>query len=90
MNTLISSPDICRTWIRPMGNAWKLRVQGEMAAAWLCDKLVEAGLDCSAPAPVSVQDMFVFVCRSAEHHPAGYLERQLHRLPQVSVENGPA
>ena len=79
-----------RVWTRPMGNMWKIRVEGESEAGWLRTEFVQRGLDCTDSIDVSGTGMFVFRCMSLTPHQKDYIECLLIELPQVKLQNDPA
>lgn len=79
-----------QVWVRPLGNAWKLRVQGADASAWLREELVHRGLTCSPQSNVGDSSMHTFQCMSETPHEACYVWSLLKALPQVLLQHAPA
>lgn len=77
-------------FVRPMGNAWKIRVAGSAEATWLRDQLVARELDCTDPVPAGPTDHMSFRCMSVTHCERDYVWRLLKQLPEVLLQNSPA
>jgi len=83
-------PEAFRVWVRPLGNAWKLRVQGVESSQWLRNELTHRGLKCSDPSSAADRSMQIFQCMSETPHEACYVWSLLKALPQVLLQNDPA
>ena len=77
-------------WLRPLGNAWKVRVEGTDGCRWLRQQLIGQELSCTDPVNISDTDLHVFRCMSEAPHEAGFAWGLLKALPRVLLQNDPA
>jgi hypothetical protein len=89
-DTVVDDLEAFRVWVRPLGNAWKVRVQDANSGHWLRNELTHRGLTCSDASPVSGTSMQTFRCMSETPHEAFYVWNLLKALPQVLLQNDPA
>ena len=78
-----------RVWLRPLGNAWKIRVEGSTECDWLQTELMRRELACSTPED-SGKEMLTFRCMSETPHEASYVWGLLKAMSQVLLQNEPA
>jgi hypothetical protein len=89
-NTVAADVDPFRVWIRPLGNAWKVRVEGADSSRWLRNEIEHRGLTCSNPSQIADTGMQTFRCMSETPHESSYVWNLLKALPQVLLQNDPA
>jgi hypothetical protein len=82
--------DPFKVWIRPLGNAWKLRVAGHQGCEWLRRELTHRQLECTVPLGIAETDLIVFRCMSETPQESSYVWNLLRALPQVLLQNDPA
>lgn len=79
-----------KVWVRPLGNAWRLRISGADQCDWLRRELTHRGLVCSTPSQIPDTSMVLLRCMSETAHESSYVWNLLKALPQVLLQNGPA
>jgi len=89
-DNVLSDLEPFRVWLRPLGNAWKVRVEGSDPCQWLRRELVHRGLSCTDPETISGTDLLLFHCMSETAHEVNYAWRLLQALSQVQLQNEPA
>jgi hypothetical protein len=88
--TVASDVEPFRVWIRPLGNAWKVRIEGADSSQWLRNELEHRGLTCSNSSQIADTCMQTFRCMSETPHESSYVWNLLKALPQVLLQNDPA
>lgn len=79
-----------RVWLRPLGFAWKIHVEGRAQAAWLKQQLVEHNCVCTKLTFVWNNKALGFRCLSENQHQKDSVERLLRSLPQARIQIDPA
>ena len=88
--TVSNNVEPFRVWIRPLGNGWKVRIDGADSSRWLRNELEHRGLSCSPSSQIADTSMQTFRCMSETPHEATYVWNLLKALPQVLLQNDPA
>ncbi len=81
-----------RVWIRPLGNACRLRVDGLMNAQWLLNRLSQSFVFKTSQAVVEEHDSSycTFQVAYSSRVPRLTLDRLLAAIPEVQVMEDPA
>ena len=82
---------MAEVWIRPLGNAWKVRMRSSDDVGRLRSSLVERGWRCTNPTP-SFDDssMVLFRVVGADQRHAVDLEKALHGIDWLKLMEDPA
>lgn len=79
-----------RVWIRPLGFAWKIHVEGRSQASWLRQQLQEHNVPCAEEAAVWGGNAVGFRCLSETQVQKNSVERLLRSISQVRIQIDPA
>lgn len=79
-----------RVWIRPLGFAWKIHVEGLTESRWLRQQLLEHNTPCTEQADVWGGKAIGFRCLSETQHQKESVERLLRSQPLVRIQIDPA
>lgn len=79
-----------QVWLRPIGNATKVRVEGQKNAEWLREQLLDAGAGCGISQPVNGTTCAAFLAYHTPEVDAFKLRHILTALPTVKLMLDPA
>ena len=77
-------------WLRPVGNATKVRVDGQTNADWLREQLLYAGAGCGIGQPIAGTAFATFLAYHTPHVDALKLRDIISKLPEVELMLDPA
>jgi hypothetical protein len=79
-----------RIWLRPLGDACKVRVDGSANAEWLRRWMEKNGFQLSPSLPVAGTAQVVFQAAFPPQVSQAAVERNLRSMPEVELMHDPA